>query len=194
MTFSNTVRHGKSTGSWNTIPTLRLGPATRRPSSSTLPDDAASKPPRTRSRVVLPQPEGPTIVTNSPAATSSVTSASARIREPARVRYVFSRRDTAISGEVILGMVRCGKPWAQGGFGGCLEFDHGLTCMRGKAMLSLMTGNRLRLGLFGANCSSGRTYAVLPESWQASWENNLKLAQMADDLGIECMVPIARWK
>ena len=57
-----------------------------------------------------------------------------------------------------------------------------------------MRGNRLRLALFGANCSSGRTYAILPERWQASWENNLKLAQMADDLGLECMVPIARWK
>jgi len=52
----------------------------------------------------------------------------------------------------------------------------------------------LQLGLFGANCSSGRTYAALPERWVASWENNLKLAQMADEIGIECMVPIARWK
>jgi len=52
----------------------------------------------------------------------------------------------------------------------------------------------LQLGLFGANCSSGRTYVTLPERWVASWENNLKLAQMADEIGIECMVPIARWK
>jgi len=52
----------------------------------------------------------------------------------------------------------------------------------------------LRLGLFGANCSSGRTYATLPESWDASWENNLMLAQRADEIGIECLVPIARWK
>src|SRR5436309_15082615 len=58
----------------------------------------------------------------------------------------------------------------------------------------LVNGNGLRLGLFGANCSSGRTYATLPERWQASWENNLRLAQMADEIGIECMVPIARWK
>ena len=55
-------------------------------------------------------------------------------------------------------------------------------------------GNALRLGIFGANCSSGRTYAILPERWQASWENNLKLAQLADAIGIECMIPIARWK
>ena len=57
-----------------------------------------------------------------------------------------------------------------------------------------MNGHRLRLGLFGANCSSGRTYASLPERWDASWENNLRLAQMADETGIECMVPIARWR
>jgi FMNH2-dependent dimethyl sulfone monooxygenase len=58
----------------------------------------------------------------------------------------------------------------------------------------IVNGNALRLGLFGANCSSGRTYATLPESWEASWENNLKLAQLADAIGIECMIPIARWK
>lgn len=58
----------------------------------------------------------------------------------------------------------------------------------------LVHGNALRLGLFGSNCASGRTYAVLAERWEASWENNVKLAQLADALGIECMVPIARWK
>ena len=57
---------------------------------------------------------------------------------------------------------------------------------------ALLNGNRLRLGLFGANCSSGRTYAALPERWEASWENNLQLAQMGDEIGIECVVPIAR--
>src|SRR6266404_2405355 len=58
----------------------------------------------------------------------------------------------------------------------------------------LQNGNGLRLGLFGANCSSGRTYATLPERWQASWENNPRLAQMADEIGIECIVPNARRK
>jgi FMNH2-dependent dimethyl sulfone monooxygenase len=58
----------------------------------------------------------------------------------------------------------------------------------------IVNGNALRLGLFGANCSSGRTYATLPERWEASWENNLRLAQLADQIGIECMIPIARWK
>ena len=57
-----------------------------------------------------------------------------------------------------------------------------------------MKSNPLRLAIFGANCSSGRTYATLPERWDASWENNLRLTQLADDIGIEAMVPIARWK
>ena len=60
--------------------------------------------------------------------------------------------------------------------------------------VGIVNDNALKLGLFGANCSSGRTYATLPERWQASWENNLKLAQLADAIGIECMIPIARWK
>jgi hypothetical protein len=58
----------------------------------------------------------------------------------------------------------------------------------------IVNGNALRLGLFGANCSSGRTFATLPESWEASWENNVRLAQLAEEVGIECMIPIARWK
>ena len=58
----------------------------------------------------------------------------------------------------------------------------------------LRHGNPLKLGLFGANCSSGRTYATVPARWDASWDNNLRLAQLADALGLECMVPIARWK
>lgn len=55
-------------------------------------------------------------------------------------------------------------------------------------------GNALKLGIFGANCMSGRTYVTLAERWNASWENNVRLAQAAEAVGIECMVPIARWK
>ena len=55
-------------------------------------------------------------------------------------------------------------------------------------------GNPLKLGLFGSNCSNGRSYTTAPERWDASWDNNLRLAQLADRLGLECMVPIARWK
>ena len=59
---------------------------------------------------------------------------------------------------------------------------------------ALVETQGLKLGLFGANCSSGRTYAVIPNPWVASWENNLRLARLADEVGIEAMIPIARWK
>jgi dimethylsulfone monooxygenase len=58
----------------------------------------------------------------------------------------------------------------------------------------LVNGNPLKLGLFGPNCSSGRSYITAPDRWVTSWENNVKLAQLGDEAGIECMVPIARWK
>ena len=58
----------------------------------------------------------------------------------------------------------------------------------------LSSGNALKLGLFGPTCSNGRSYTTVTERWDASWENNLALAQLADEIVLECMVPIARWK
>ena len=56
------------------------------------------------------------------------------------------------------------------------------------------SANRLKLGLFGANCSSGRAVTVVPERWSGSWPDCVRLAQMADEAGIEFMLPIGRWK
>jgi alkanesulfonate monooxygenase SsuD/methylene tetrahydromethanopterin reductase-like flavin-dependent oxidoreductase (luciferase family) len=58
----------------------------------------------------------------------------------------------------------------------------------------LTQGNPLKLGLFGPNCSNGRSYTTVGERWDASWDNNLALARLADEVGLECVVPIARWK
>jgi len=59
---------------------------------------------------------------------------------------------------------------------------------------SLLGGNAFKLGLFGANCSGGLAFTTLPERWDSSWNNNLRLAQAADEAGFECLVPVARWK
>ena len=56
------------------------------------------------------------------------------------------------------------------------------------------SSNRLKLGLFGANCSSGRAVTTVPERWSGSWPDCVRLAQMADRTGIEFMLPIGRWK
>src|SRR5258708_1404506 len=60
--------------------------------------------------------------------------------------------------------------------------------------LRMYGDNRLQIGLFGANCSSGRSATLVPERWSGSWPDCLRLARMADDCGIDFMLPIARWK
>jgi dimethylsulfone monooxygenase len=59
---------------------------------------------------------------------------------------------------------------------------------------AMYSANRLKLGLFGANCSSGRAVTMAPERWSGNWPDCLSLAQMADAAGIEFMLPIGRWK
>lgn len=54
--------------------------------------------------------------------------------------------------------------------------------------------NRLKIGLFGANCSSGRCPTTVPERWRATWDESLSLARQADAAGIDFMLPIGRWK
>ena len=60
--------------------------------------------------------------------------------------------------------------------------------------LAMHSGNNLKLGLFGANCSGGRSLTTVPERWKADWDETLAMAQMADDAGIDFLLPIARWK
>jgi alkanesulfonate monooxygenase SsuD/methylene tetrahydromethanopterin reductase-like flavin-dependent oxidoreductase (luciferase family) len=60
--------------------------------------------------------------------------------------------------------------------------------------LAMYNANALKLGLFGANCSSGRSATKVRERWSASWADCLALGRMADEAGIDFMLPIGRWK
>ena len=60
--------------------------------------------------------------------------------------------------------------------------------------IAMYNGNALKIGLFGANCSSGRCATTVPERWSASWADCLELAKLADAAGLDFMLPIARWK
>ena len=64
--------------------------------------------------------------------------------------------------------------------------------MRGR--VTMYNANALKIGLFGANCSSARTATLVPERWLATWADCLKLARLADDAGIDFLLPIGRWK
>jgi alkanesulfonate monooxygenase SsuD/methylene tetrahydromethanopterin reductase-like flavin-dependent oxidoreductase (luciferase family) len=63
-----------------------------------------------------------------------------------------------------------------------------------RSRLSMHNANVLKVGLFGANCSSARTATLAPERWLATWPDCLKLARIADDAGIDFLLPIGRWK
>jgi dimethylsulfone monooxygenase len=54
--------------------------------------------------------------------------------------------------------------------------------------------NVLKIGLFGANCSSARTATLVPERWLATWPECLAMARIADEAGIDFLLPIGRWK
>ena len=56
----------------------------------------------------------------------------------------------------------------------------------------MQNGNRFKVGLFGMNCS-GSFATTAPERWRASWAENLEAAHLADEAGLEFLLPIARW-
>ena len=60
--------------------------------------------------------------------------------------------------------------------------------------IAMYNANTLKIGVFGANCSSSRTATRVPERWSASWPDCLALGRMADEAGIDFMLPIGRWK
>ena len=62
------------------------------------------------------------------------------------------------------------------------------------ARTAMHNDNALKIGLFGANCSSGRAVTKVAERWSGSWTDNLRLVRIADDAGIDFMLPVGRWK
>jgi dimethylsulfone monooxygenase len=58
---------------------------------------------------------------------------------------------------------------------------------------TLVDGRDFKLGLFAPNCSGGLAVTTVPERWSASWADNLRLATLADRVGIDYILPIARW-
>jgi len=59
---------------------------------------------------------------------------------------------------------------------------------------TMFNANRLKLGMFAANCSHGLAVTKVPERWNASWQNNVSLARLCDAAGIEFLLPVARWR
>lgn len=58
---------------------------------------------------------------------------------------------------------------------------------------SILDGKDFKLGLFSANCSSGMAVTKVEDRWSGSWDDNLRLAKISDEVGIDFLLPIARW-
>lgn len=58
---------------------------------------------------------------------------------------------------------------------------------------TILDGKDFKLGLFSSNCSSGLAVTKIPERWSGSWDDNLRLGKLADRVGVDFMLPIARW-
>src|SRR6516165_10914431 len=67
------------------------------------------------------------------------------------------------------------------------------TMPRNRDETRIYNKNKFKLGLFGMNCSGGLSLTKAPERWDASWDNNVKAAKLADEAGLEFLLPIGRW-
>jgi alkanesulfonate monooxygenase SsuD/methylene tetrahydromethanopterin reductase-like flavin-dependent oxidoreductase (luciferase family) len=54
--------------------------------------------------------------------------------------------------------------------------------------------NRFKLGIFSANCDGGLTMSLAPERWRANWDDIVAMTRIADDAGIEFILPVAKWR
>ena len=61
-------------------------------------------------------------------------------------------------------------------------------------MHPLVDRDGFKIGVFSANADGGLAITTVPERWGASWDDNARVATVADDAGLDFLLPIARWK
>ena len=61
------------------------------------------------------------------------------------------------------------------------------------AHVPLYNQQPLKLGLFSVNCNNSVLCSDTPTSFEVTWEHSLAIAQLADEIGFEVIVPVARW-
>lgn len=63
-----------------------------------------------------------------------------------------------------------------------------------RATIPVYNDQKLKLGLFGPNLSSGLTMSEAETTYRPTWEHVVKIAQRAEELDFEMLVPVARWR
>ncbi|WP_110207272.1 LLM class flavin-dependent oxidoreductase [Nocardioides daejeonensis] len=60
--------------------------------------------------------------------------------------------------------------------------------------VAMYNQNKMKLGIFGANCSHGLMATHAESSYELTWQHTQRIAQIADRLGFEAMLPVARYR
>ena len=69
------------------------------------------------------------------------------------------------------------------------------THQRDRREINPALGSRkLKLGTFQTNLDSGCVMSDLDGRLEITWPNTVTLAQLADDMDFEALVPVARWR
>jgi hypothetical protein len=63
-----------------------------------------------------------------------------------------------------------------------------------RARNPLFGPNKFKLGIFSANCDGGLTMSRAPERWKADWDDIAAMTLIADDAGLEFILPVAKWR
>lgn len=58
----------------------------------------------------------------------------------------------------------------------------------------LHSPNKLKLAIFGMNVSGGTSISLAEGTLKVNWPETVRLAQMADAIGIEGLIPVGRWR
>jgi dimethylsulfone monooxygenase len=63
-----------------------------------------------------------------------------------------------------------------------------------RASNPLFGPNRFKLGVFSANCDGGLTMSLAPERWPCEWHAIAAMSLLADEAGLEFILPVAKWR
>jgi len=63
-----------------------------------------------------------------------------------------------------------------------------------RATNPLFNDRKLKLGTFCTNLSGGCAITTMPGTLDITWPNTVRLAQLADEMEFEAIVPVGRWK
>jgi len=58
----------------------------------------------------------------------------------------------------------------------------------------ILGANPFKLGIFRMNCAGGLAITRAPERWRAEWDDIAAAARIADEAGLELILPLARWR